>query len=126
MLRAIRFLGLVMLACVLVGCTSTVTNLSARQQPRTKAGLYTLEASWDCNDRTIRKDTIQAYVLLGNKAYPMQRTPLTPNRWEGGVPLEPGQTTLNYRFKFEYEYDAIPVAKKGSRLSPPYQVEIIH
>jgi len=47
------------------------------------------------------------------------------NRWEALVPVPPDKKILNYSFKFDYLYNAIPEARADSKLSPPYQLEII-
>ncbi len=110
---------------VLAGCaTNTITNLTARQTVRDPSGLYRIEARWDSNQRSIRPDSLKPYVMVGVESYPMQRTPLTPNRWQVLVPVATNQTFLSYRFKFDYLYDSIPVPQPDSRLSSSYELEI--
>jgi hypothetical protein len=125
MAKVKTFITLVPALLVLCGCASTITNLTPRQALRNKAGLYPVEARWDSNQRSIRKDSITPYVVVGLAKYPMQRTPLTVNRWETLVPAPIDQRFLNYRFKFDYQYDSIPMPRSNSRLSPPYQLEIM-
>jgi hypothetical protein len=46
------------------------------------------------------------------------------NRWEALVPVPANETTLRYQFKVDYLNNAMPVAKKNSKLSPEYLLEI--
>jgi hypothetical protein len=55
----------------------------------------------------------------------MQRTALVSNRWEALVPAPADRRFVSYRFKFDYEYHSIPRPRRDSRLSPPYQLEIV-
>ena len=110
----------------LVGCTSTkITNMTPLTAPRSADGLYTVEARWDSNQRSIRKDSFTPFVVVGTEFIPMDRVPLTTNRWETVVPVPAKQRFLTYRFKFDYEYDGIPSRGKDSRLSPSHQLEIL-
>lgn len=120
-----RWLLLVAPALLWAGCTSTsITNLTPRTLPRSADGLYTIEARWDSDQRSIRDDSFTPSVLVGTEFHPMHRTPLTPSRWEAVVPVPADQQFLNYRFKFDYLYNGIPKRREDSRLSPNYQIEI--
>lgn len=108
------------------GCTSNhVTNMTPKVVKRNSDGWYTLEARWSSNQRTVRQETMTPYVIIGTDFHPMHRTPLTTNRWEVVVPAAPGQRFLNYRFKFDYLYDAFGPPRADSKLSPTYQMEIV-
>jgi hypothetical protein len=111
--------------CLAAGCSSTITNLTPSRQARNSTGLYPIEVRWDSNERSIRKDTLKPSVVIGFDSYPMQRTALTTNRWETLVPVPTNAHFLDYRFKFDYLYDSIPVARPNSRLSPNYQMEVV-
>jgi hypothetical protein len=112
-------------ACLLAGCSTTITNLTPKQQARNQAGLYPVEVRWDSNQRSIRKDSMKPCVVVGFESYPMQRTALTTNRWETLVPVPTNAQFINYRFKFDYLYESMPVARPDSRLSPNYQMEVV-
>lgn len=108
------------------GCLSTrITNLTPRQVARPPDGLVSLEAHWDSTLRAIREDSFRPYVVVGGQTYPMQRTPLTSNRWEALVPVPPGQRFVNYYFKFDYEVQGLGKRRPDSRLSAGYQLEIL-
>jgi hypothetical protein len=120
-----RWFALALLPLLFAGCTTNkITNLTPKIAPRSADGLYPVEARWDSNQRSVRPDTIKAQVVVGTDFYPLQRTPLTQNRWEGVVPVPPSQRFLTYHFKFNYLYDSIPIARPDSKLSQTYQLEV--
>ena len=110
---------------LLAGCSSTITNLTPRDQVRNANGLYPFEMAWDSNQQSIRKDSIHPTVVIGFDSYPMRPAPVLKDRWETLVPIPGTNQFINYRFKVEYEYNAIPVPRKSSRLSTPYQLRVV-
>ncbi|MBM3878226.1 MAG: hypothetical protein FJ387_00645 [Verrucomicrobia bacterium] len=117
-------LGWVVLA--LAGCATTpITNVTPRQCVRTPQGLCLVEARWDAEGFNVKKDSIQAQVMVGLDFYPMQRVPKTVNRWEAFVPVPADQRFLNYRYKFDYEYNTRLRRTYDSKLSPTYQLEVL-
>ena len=111
---------------MLVGCTtSTITNLTPRQLPRTSAGLYPVEAMFQSNQRTLDHSSMKPLVIFNNQAYPMSRTKLVEGRWEALIPIPVGTQLINYHFKFDYNYNAIMMRNADSKLSPPYQLKIL-
>jgi hypothetical protein len=119
-----KLFSLLALGFLLSGCSTTVTNLTPSQLPRNAKGLYTFEAALDSREQTLRKETIKPYVLIGLESYPMQPVPLIKNRWETVVPIAADKKYINYRYKFDYEYNSIPKRAQGSKLSTPYHLEI--
>src|SRR5207244_2083832 len=77
-----QFFALTLVCLALTGCTTTLTNLTPRQQTRNPNGLYPVEVMWDSQAADILKDTIKGYVVVGQDAYPMQRSTMLTNRWE--------------------------------------------
>src|SRR5437868_8766465 len=75
-----RFLPLAMLL-VLTACSTTLTNLTPRTAQRNPNGLYPVEVMWDSQQANIKKETIKGYVVVGEDAYPMHRSPMLTNRW---------------------------------------------
>ena len=119
------FVFIIVVSFMLVGCTtSTITNLTPRQLPRTTTGLYQIEAMFESNQRTLDRESMHPLVIFNNQAYPMRRTQLTKGRWETVVPIPDGTQVINYHFKFDYEYNAIRMRSADSKLSPPYQLHI--
>jgi hypothetical protein len=119
-----KIIGFTVLAALLTGCSTTVTNLTPRQMPRSDKNLYPFEVSLDTSQRSVVDETIKAYVMIGFETYPMQPTPMLKNRWDTLVPIPAGTNFVHYRYKFDYEYLAIPQRKQGSILSPMYTLEI--
>lgn len=120
-----KFLLLSLLPLLLAGCATTITNLTPSQQPRNALGLYPVEAAWESRQQSIRPDSFKPSVMVGLESYPMRKTPLMKNRWETLVPVPPNKNAINYRFKFDFEYNAIPQPRPNSKLSREYRLEIL-
>lgn len=121
-----RLLSIALLPLLLCGCISnSVTNLTPRQAVRTPDNLYLVEARWNSNEQALRPESLEPKVMIGTEFYPMERTPNTKNRWEAVVPGPANARFLNYRFKFDYLYNAFLVPRGNSKLSPTYQLEIV-
>jgi len=117
--------GFGLLAFLVTGCTSTnISNLTPSRQPRNASNLYTFEAAWHSNQQSLRKETIQPYVVIGDKAYPMQRTAMATNRWETLVPVPLSESIVNYHYKFDFDYNSIPIRRSDSKLSQEFQLRI--
>ena len=120
-----RFLALTPICLLLAGCTASLTNLTPRQATRNANGLYPVEVMWQSQQGNLVNESIKGYVVVGQDAYPMQRSPMLTNRWEAVLPVPGDKDVVNYRYKFDYEYRTIPVHRPSSRLSEPYQMQII-
>ena len=123
-MRIMKFLLLLLAPLLFVGC-STITNLTPSQQPRNATGLYPIEAAWESRQQSIRPQSIQPYVMVGLESYPMRQTAHMKNRWETLVPIPADKDHLIYRFKFDYEYNAIPRPLPNSKLSHEYRLRIL-
>ncbi len=119
-----RFLLLLLTPLVFVGC-STITNLTPSRQPRNATGLYPIETAWESRQQSIRQETIRPSVLVGLDSYPMRPTANIKNRWETLVPIPADKDYLIYKFKFDYEYNAIPRPMPDSKLSHEYRLQIV-
>ena len=113
-----KFLPVLCLPLLLAGCATPITNLTPLQQPRNANNLYPVEVALDSNQQSIRWDTIEPHILVGNESYPMRGTLLMTNRWEGLVPVPPGESAITYRYKFDYECNSFGKPKAESRISP--------
>jgi hypothetical protein len=112
---------------ILAGCATpgTFTRLTPNQQPRNPDNVYPVETAFDSNQQALRWDSIKAYVLVNGQALPMRPVPLVKNRWEGLVPLSPGASSVNYRFKFDYNYNVFgSVPKPNSVMSPVFTLRV--
>lgn len=121
-----QFLSLTLLCLLFTGCASTsLTNLTPRQQTRNANGLYPVEVMWDSRQATVVTNTIKGFVVVGENAYPMQRSPMLANRWETVLPVPADKDTVNYRYRFDYEYLQIPARRGGNVWSAPFQMQIL-
>ena len=121
-----KLFALLVLPLALTGCSSIqVTNLTPHQLPRDANGLYPFEAAWRSNQQSLRKDSIKAYVVVGAEFYPMQPVPVVKNRWETLVPIPASETLLYYHYKFDFDYNSIPIVRSDSKLSPPCSLQIV-
>jgi hypothetical protein len=114
------------LAVLLTGCAGTFTNLSATRQPRNANNLYPVGVSFHSRQQSMRWESIKPLVLVGKEAYPLQKTPIAENRWEGLIPVPAGSKEIEYRYKFEYDYNVFGGSPKpDSRVSSTYTLKIL-
>lgn len=121
-----KALAILPAALLLSGCSSTFTNLTPLIQTRNANNLYPVEAAFNTSQQSFRWDSIQPYVLANGQSYPMRPTPLMINRWEGFVPVPPGENSAMFRYKFDYQYNNLGSAPKpNSVYSPQYKLTIV-
>ena len=114
-----------LLAVLGTGCaTSSITNLTPSDFPRSSSGFYRVEAAWRSNQRSIREETLKPAVIIGMMRYPMRSVPYTKGRWETMIPVEPEREVVYYRFQFDFIQNAIPKGRPNSKRSPEYQLKI--
>lgn len=119
-----RILSLLFAPLLLAGCTSTFTNLTPLHQTRNSNNLYPVEVAMTSRQQTLRWDTIRPQIIVGTESYQMRPTTLMTNRWEGLVPVPAGTDLVHYRYKFDYNYNAMGNPKSDSALSPEYTLRI--
>ena len=119
-----RILLLMSAPLLLAGCASTITNLTPLHQTRNANNLYPVEAAMSSRQQTLRWDSIRPQIMVGNDVYPMRPTTLMTNRWEGLLPVPPGTSIAHYRYKIDFNYNAMGPAKADSALSPEYTLRI--
>jgi hypothetical protein len=120
-----KWIGLCLLPMLfVVSCVTTVTNLTSTTQPRNPNNLYLIEYQWDTNQKTIKPDSIQPFVITGFDTYEMRPTPKMTNRWEVLVPVPADQKVLTYRFKVDYEFARFGKPGKASKGSDEYKLYI--
>lgn len=111
---------------VLTGCAATFTGLSPLQQPRNANNLYPVEVAFNSQQQSLRWESIQPYVVVNGEQYPLHPVPLVQNRWEGFVPVPPGANSVEYRFKFDYKYNAVGSGPKpGTSTSKLYKLNVV-
>ena len=116
-------LGCLLLVVICSGCSS-ITNLTASRQHRTKTGLYPVEAAFRSNQQSLIQDSIKPKVVVGLDEIPMEPVPLVQDRWQAYLPVPANQQSVRYHFKFDYEYYAVPVRRGDSILSSEYKLNV--
>jgi hypothetical protein len=120
-----RILPLLLLPLLLAGCKTTLTNLTPLQQTRSTNDLYMVEAALSSRQQTMRWQSIRPQVLVGKEAFPMRPTPLMTNRFEALIPVPATKNTVNYRYKFDFDYNSFGQPKTDSALSQDYTLRIL-
>lgn len=125
-----KFLPLLLIPLLLAGCAtnrfSAFSNLTPQTQVRNANHLYPVEVAFTSRQQSLRWETIQPFLNVGTEFYPMRPTMLMTNRWEGLVPVPPGASSVSYRYKFDFKYNAIGEAPKSdSLMSPAYTLRIV-
>jgi hypothetical protein len=115
---------LILAPVLLAGCASSITNLTPSQQHRNANNLYPFSVALDSQQGSLIKDSIKTYVLMDSESFPMDRSAI-PNRWEALVPVPADKKAVRYHYKFDYLYKSIPTSQSSSRLSAPYQLDIV-
>jgi len=108
----------------LLGCATTLTNLTSTTQRRNPKNLYSIEYQWDTTQQTIKPDSIKPFVVVGFDTYEMTQTLKMTNRWEALVPAGPDKDVIIYRFKVDYEYTRFGKPGKASKGSEEYKLYI--
>ena len=125
MLKKSLVAWLLPLLLLVVGCATVFTNLTPQHQERNATNLYPVEVALESRQQTLLWQTIRPQIVVGTEFYPMHPTQLMSNRWEGIVPVPPGTNLVHYRYKFDYEYNAMGKPKSDSSLSPEYTLRIM-
>ena len=120
-----KLLLLVAMPLLFASCAARFTNLTPLQQPRNPNNLYPVEVALDSRQQTMRWDSIKPQIMVGSDYFTMRPTPLMTNRWEGLLPVPANSTLVHYRYKFDYNYNAMGQPKPDSALSPEYTLTIL-
>jgi hypothetical protein len=120
-----KFLVLLGVPLLLAGCATTLTNLTPQQQVRNADNLYPVEVALATRQQTLRWETIRPFVVVGSEFYPMRPTLLMTNRWETLIPMPAHTNIVQYRFKFDFECNAMGPPKSDSALSPAYTLQVL-
>jgi hypothetical protein len=119
-----KWIGLCLLAALLVGCATTVTNITSTSQPRNANNQYLIEFQWDTSEQAVIPDSVQPYVVTGFDTYEMRPVLRMTNRWETYVPVSPDKNVVVYSFKIDYETRSFGGAQKRSKTSEEYKLYI--
>ena len=119
-----KFLPVLFLPLLLVGCATQLTNLTPTQQLRNTNNLYRVEVAFNSRQQTIRWNTIKPQIVVGTEFYDMHPTPLMTNRWEGLIPVPPGTSTVHYHYKLNFQYNRMGPPGTDTAISPEYTLHI--
>jgi len=108
-----------------VGCQATLTNLTPQTRARNPDNLYMVEVALASRQQTLRWDSIKPQVVVGSDFYPMRPTKLMTNRWEGLLPVPSTANIVHYRYKFDFNYNALGAPRSDSVLSKEYTLRIM-
>jgi len=128
MIRSISLKAILITWVVLLqtGCvSSTIVNLTPSKLTRNAEGIYRFEAAWDSNQKSIKEETLQGYLVMDEVQYPMERVALVEDRWEVMIPLDEVPEGQTYHMKFDYLYDSYPEPKPNSLRSKPFSLELM-
>jgi hypothetical protein len=126
MKERLRMVLVSLLLLAVTGCsTTTVTNLTASRLPRKDNNQYLFEVDYNTRQQSLIYESMEGYVIVDGERYPMQRVPMLHNRWEGIVPIPADQDVVTYRYRFDYQYRAIPEPRRDSKESRYYQLFIL-
>ncbi|MDH7503417.1 MAG: hypothetical protein QHJ82_12005 [Verrucomicrobiota bacterium] len=114
-----------LLAVLAGGCSTTITNLTPNAAHRSPDGLYTIEARWDTNQRTMIWDSLEPYIIIDGKLIPMQKSDVLPNQWRATIEVPQQKSFVIYQFKFNYLTQGFGSKHPDSRLSRTYQLRIV-
>jgi len=101
-----------------------MVNLTPRNAASTANGVHHFEVEWDSSLRGANNPEVQAFVMIGEELFPLQRIPDTTDRWEGDVPIPTDQPVVSYRYKFDYSRPGIRARVVESELSPVYFLDL--
>ena len=122
--RLKTFLGIALLVAIAGCATTSITNLTPTQMPRSQNGQYLVEMKMDTQQQTMRPDSITPYVVVGFEQYKMRPTLKMADRWETYVPIDADHDSILYHFKVNYAFNRFGKPGEGSLLSQEYKLTI--
>ena len=120
-----KLLPVLILPLLMCGCETVFTNLTPLQQVRNSNNLYPVEVAITSRQQTLLWNSIKPQIQVGTEFFPMRPTVLMTNRWEGLLPVAPGTNLTHYRYKFDFQYNAMGGSRPDSALSPEYSLRIL-
>jgi hypothetical protein len=120
-----KLLPVLILPLLMCGCETVFTNLTPLQQVRNSNNLYPVEVAITSRQQTLLWNSIKPQIQVGTEFFPMRATVLMTNRWEGLVPVPADQSLVHYRYKFDFQYNAMGGPKPDSARSEEYSLRIV-
>lgn len=119
-----KLLPMLLLPLLLAGCKATFTNLTPQHQTRSPNNVYPVEVALHTRQQTLRWTSIRPQIVIGTQTFPMHPTPLMTNRWEGLITVPSTQDAVHYRYKFDFDYNAMGKPRSDSLISPEYTLRV--
>ena len=119
-----KILPVLVASLLFAGCAARFTNLSPHEQPRNANNLYPVEVQFDTRQQSIRWDSIEPYVVVGEHSYPMRKIEPLRNRWECLVPVPAATPSVEYRYKFDFYYNKFGGPQFDTLISPKFNLWI--
>ena len=116
---------LLLLPLLAGGCSTTITNLTPHSMVRSTNNFYTVEAALTSKQESIIWASIKPHIVAGADYIPMRPTPLMTNRWEGLLSVPAGVTHIDYRYKFDYQFNSMGSPRDDTIVSKSYTLEIV-
>ena len=110
---------------LLAGCATQLTNLTPLQQIRDTNNLYRVEVAFDTRQQTVRWQSIQPKIIVGQESYDMHATPFMTNRWEGLIPVPPGVNSVRYHYRLDFNYNRMGEPGHDNAISREYTLRIL-
>ena len=120
-----KLLPLLLIPLLFAGCQATLTNLTPQTRVRNPDNLYMVEVALASRQQSLRWESIKPRIMVGSELYTMRPTPLMTNRWEGLLPVPANTNLIHYRYKFDFDYNAMGHPQPDSALSPEYTLRIL-
>ena len=120
-----KVLPMLLAPALLAGCQATLTNLTPLTRSRSPDNIYKVEVAMASRQQTLRWESIKPQVVIGSDFYPMRPTLLMTNRWEGVIPVPASANVVHYRYKFDFNYNAMGSPRSDSVLSSEYTLKIV-
>ena len=114
-----KLLPVLLAPLLLAGCATMFTNLTPQRQVRNDNHLYRVEVALNSRQQTLRWESIQPFVNVGNEAYPMRPIRLLTNRWEALLPIPATKSAIQYRYKFDFKYNVMGKSPQNDSISSP-------
>ena len=95
------FITLIVFLC-LTGCSVRIINLTPTEIPTSASGTYTLKALADIGRNTVFPDSLEAFVIIDGKQYPMIQQPANDYLFEYNYKPSDEKSAFQFYYKLNY------------------------
>jgi hypothetical protein len=90
---------------VLTGCNFTITNLTPNTVPQNPSQIYTITASFHCDNTQVVRDSIQPRIVIDGSSYKMTKSTVGSDIWEFDYQIPAGRADASYYFICDYKVE---------------------